>query len=248
MIASALAASTPRRETWNSWRRQEPTLDHACFYDLRCELHDRSTPFDRRDNLLASLIRVGRTDPNARLAVVVLLLPGLRRAVSRYGRFLDTEDRWATILAALWEKAGRYDADRRPHHVASNLIWDATGVLLQASHREETHVKCNTLLSDELEAPHVASATEEAEILQSAIAAGALTPTDATLIDATRLRGVDLRSAALLLGLSYEAAKKRRRRAEVAWAEWLGDQNRQGTSPLPAGPVTQSRTANNAAA
>ena len=44
-----------------------------------------------------------------------------------------------------------------------------------------------------------------------------LTQVDAALIRATRVAGLTLTDAARLLGLSYEAAKKRRQRAEAAW-------------------------------
>jgi hypothetical protein len=47
---------------------------------------------------------------------------------------------------------------------------------------------------------------------------GRLSPVDAALIQSTRLGGLSLAGAAELLGLSYEAAKKRRQRAEAVWA------------------------------
>jgi hypothetical protein len=56
--------------------------------------------------------------------------------------------------------------------------------------------------------------------MADAVAAGTMTPLDAALIRATRLDGVGLATTARLLGLSYAAASKRRRRAEMAWAAW----------------------------
>jgi hypothetical protein len=50
--------------------------------------------------------------------------------------------------------------------------------------------------------------------------AGVLNHEDITLIDATRRGGLNLTDAARLLGLGYEAAKKRRQRAEAGWAAW----------------------------
>jgi hypothetical protein len=60
----------------------------------------------------------------------------------------------------------------------------------------------------------------------SAVTAGVLGTFDATLIEATRLNGLSLVDAAMLLGVSYEAAKKRRRRAEAAWVAWWGPDQR----------------------
>lgn len=57
-------------------------------------------------------------------------------------------------------------------------------------------------------------------VLADTTAGGVLAPVDAVLIKATRLNGIRLGDAALLLGLSYEAAKKRRQRAEATWVEW----------------------------
>jgi hypothetical protein len=62
----------------------------------------------------------------------------------------------------------------------------------------------------------------DVDVLALAVEAGVLCAEDAVLIRATRLDGVRLCDAARLCGLSYQAAKKRRRRAEVAWATWWG--------------------------
>lgn len=116
--------------------------------------------------------------------------------------------------------------DRQPHRVASNLVWDATAVLLAASRREELHVEHSTVLDENLADETYVDNQTTGDVLQPAVEAGVITPIDATLIDATRLRGVDLHASAQLLGISYEAAKKRRRRAEAAWAQWWDPRDR----------------------
>jgi hypothetical protein len=62
--------------------------------------------------------------------------------------------------------------------------------------------------------------------VSGAVTAGVLGAFDAALIEATRLNGLSLADAARLLGVSYEAAKKRRRRAEVAWLAWWSPDQR----------------------
>jgi len=53
-----------------------------------------------------------------------------------------------------------------------------------------------------------------------------LTRIDARLIFDTRVVGTPLGEAGRRMGLSYEAAKKRRQRAEARWvAWWLPDQS-----------------------
>jgi hypothetical protein len=59
-----------------------------------------------------------------------------------------------------------------------------------------------------------------------------LTERDVALIRATRIHGLPLRDTALLLGMSYQQASKRRQRAEAEWASWRGiplDWHRRGT-------------------
>ena len=57
-------------------------------------------------------------------------------------------------------------------------------------------------------------------LLASAVHAGVLTDHEARLIFDTRIAGHTLTEADRQLGLRYEAAKKRRRRAETRWAGW----------------------------
>ena len=63
----------------------------------------------------------------------------------------------------------------------------------------------------------------------TAVDAGVLAEHEARLILDTRVDGRTLPEVADELGLSYEAAKKRRRRAEARWAAWwLQDMGRVG--------------------
>jgi hypothetical protein len=63
----------------------------------------------------------------------------------------------------------------------------------------------------------------------TAVDAAVLTHQDAHLILDTRVAGGSLQQAAQRHGLGYEAAKKRRQRAEASWvAWWLTDAARTG--------------------
>jgi hypothetical protein len=69
----------------------------------------------------------------------------------------------------------------------------------------------------------------EIRLLDSAVAAGVLTPTNAWLVQATRHSGaISLRTAAQRLNISYNAAKLRRRSTERRYEAWRGDVDRAG--------------------
>jgi DNA-directed RNA polymerase specialized sigma24 family protein len=74
------------------------------------------------------------------------------------------------------------------------------------------------------EEPVAGTSTSEPTTDRDQLALGArLSALDAALIQSTRLGGLSLADAAELLGLSYEAAKKRRQRAEAVWAHEHAD-------------------------
>jgi DNA-directed RNA polymerase specialized sigma24 family protein len=65
--------------------------------------------------------------------------------------------------------------------------------------------------------------------MAAAVDAGVLAEHEARLILDTRVDGRTVPEVADELGLSYEAARKRRRRAEARWAAWwLQDMGRGG--------------------
>lgn len=103
--------------------------------------------------------------------------------------------------------------------VAANLLWDSTNRLVRAVRRERAwrnHIDLGGC------AEHSSGWNTQGVpgVLADTDAGGVLAPIDAVLIEATRLNGISLADAAVLLGISYEAAKKRRQRAEATWVGW----------------------------
>lgn len=215
----ALEQFEPEVGRWVRWQDIEPTLRGRCFSDVRSELMARRTPWDRKDDLLGALVRVGQVEEEARVAVIVCLLPGVRAAGRRFGGALGFDDAYGELVAALWARVGTYDVERRPHRVAANLLWDAVHVLGRAV-RDERRWRRMAVTFDGFDVVAPAGQAKEPDPMAEAVAGGEIGQLDATLIRATRLDGADLATVAPLLGLSYEAAKKRRRRAEVAWVRW----------------------------
>lgn len=190
------------------------------FERLRRDLLDGTVPPERKDSLLGALVRAGRVDPDAWLAVIVCLVPGLRRAGRRFGHALGGDEAAAILVGAVWERLRTYDLARRPQRVAANLVWDAIAALVRAS-RQQRRWDGTTRPLGRAENHRVDEPELSAEaIFAMAVDAGVLTPRDVVLIDATRRGGMPMSDAARVLGIGYEAAKKRRQRAEAGWAGW----------------------------
>jgi DNA-directed RNA polymerase specialized sigma24 family protein len=233
----------PRGGAWRQWQGTEPTLQGHDFVSLRALLLDRTCSPERKDDLLGALVRIGQTPgparTEARFALLACLLPGLRRIASSCRDALGDDEVWAELGLAAWLLLDRYDLDRRPHRIAANILWDTRAQVLKAVRRErhwERTVELDDSRCVHLTKPEPMSSSQG---LIEAVAIGLLSRPDATLIEATRLNGLQLDEVAVLLGISYEAAKKRRRRAEVAWASWWAPE-RQTLNALPGQATTMA--------
>lgn len=221
MILRQLDSYEPPVTCWSDWRRCQPMLARYDFAGLRQALLDRATEPAHKDALLAALLWIGQrgADRHATTAVVVCMLPGLRGLARRHRDLLGPDDVSAEVLAGAWAQASTYNIARRPRRVAANLLWDTTAHVVRIV-RSERAWRDHAALDDQLDVPAVHDGDVGPPVLADAVTAGVLTQLDATLVEATRLHGVELADAARLTGMSYEAAKKRRRRAEVAWLCW----------------------------
>jgi hypothetical protein len=144
------------------------------------------------------------------------MLPGARRLARRCGRWLGWHDAIAEVLVGLVTAVHRFDLVRHEDRIASRLLAAARGQVTRHADRERAWCSRTT---DKLDPDTFAgsAAVTRAPAFATAVRAGQLTALDAALIEATRVNGLTLRDAATLLGLNYEAAKKRRRRAEASW-------------------------------
>jgi hypothetical protein len=216
-LETALERAAPSRSQWHAWSRGDPALAGLTYQDVRREL--RTGDQDRKDRLLGALVRVTRTDPDAFAVVAACLLPALRRRVRLLGPSLDRDDALAVMVEGLYEAVARADATFNAF-VATRLLSVPTSRLRRAVSRERAW--------DRISRPEYHGPTADAAVigpsahtmLAGAVAAGVLSPADAQLIVDTRIAGHPLRAAVRRLGLPYEAAKKRRQRAEVRWATW----------------------------
>ena len=183
--------------------------------ELRAELL-RESDLDKRDRVLRRLLASAQAHEDAALVLLFCLLPGLAALARRFTSWLDPDDVWDELLTGLLARIRTFDLHRRPRRIAANLLLDTLASTCRWA-RGEASAKQADSVGLHLARPD--PATDFAP-LDEALDRGVLRELDAALIGATRLGGMSLADVAVLLGLGYEAAKKRRRRAELAFANW----------------------------
>lgn len=219
----ALERITPTRARWDAWTQREPALVDLAYHDLRSELRAASQP--RQDELLDALVRLVQADARAFGVLATCLLPGLRRRIVRHAPSLDRQEALAVMVGALYEAVVSYDTAQHHPYVAENLLALPTRRLRRAvaAHRTWTgHAQHNAEVAPHERGPELSPGA----LLASAVDARVLTEQEARLIFDTRIAGRTLPEVARRIGLRYEAAKKRRQRAEAAWVAWWAPEAR----------------------
>jgi DNA-directed RNA polymerase specialized sigma24 family protein len=219
LASPALAAA------WACWR-QEPPL--AGFADPLAAIRFLRAPGsrERKDRILLALLTLARDEPLAGRVVLAALLPGLKAVAGRL--LIDASEReelWSLLLAHAWELIRRYPLERRPRHVAANVLLDArkrTVRELRLARRERA--RAHEAFDRPLLPPRPLSGSAD-ELLELAVRHGVVGRSDAELIARTRLGGEPLVDVAAELSVRYEAARKRRSRAERALTSWLDDRD-----------------------
>jgi DNA-directed RNA polymerase specialized sigma24 family protein len=164
-------------------------------------------------------------DADARV-LAACMLPALRHRVAQHAPSLDRQDAVAIIAAGLYEAAVRYDVEAHPRFIAEKLLTLPTRRLRRAV---ALHRRWNAHARHAVDGVSTGPELLPRVLLAEAVYAGVLAKHEARLILNTRVDGRTLPEVADELGLSYEAAKKRRRRAEARWAAWwLQDMGRVG--------------------
>jgi hypothetical protein len=212
-----LERTTPACAQWVAWSQQTPSLAALAYDDVRSQLRTASQP--RKDELLGALVRLVQADRGAFGVLAACLLPGLRHRIAQHAPSLDREEALALMVDALYEAVASYDAAQHHQFIAAGLLALPTRRLRRAvvAHRAWSgHAQHG---GDG--APDVAASDlSPRALLGSAVEARVLTEHDARLIFETRIAGRSLPEVARQLGLRYEAAKKRRQRAEARWVAW----------------------------
>lgn len=216
--------ATRLNQRLNVWSAGEPALAPVQTARVLVEYLQRpGADYDVKDAILAALLRRARCERLASRVVLQALLPGLKRLAGFLIRAPEERDEvWSTLLAACWERICTYPLQRRPQRIAANLLADTRKALL----RERTHALAlaerEQLWGDVPIPPLRLVAVDLERPLRRAVAAGAITDSEAELIAATRIDGADLRAVAKRDAVPYHTVNVRRLRAERRLAFFLG--------------------------
>jgi hypothetical protein len=208
------------RRRFAGWVRREPALVGLDPTRVVAVVHDRvGTDHARKDELLASLVRLARVDPEAGTLLVVCLLPGIKARLRAHGRGLDPEDAASMMVEAVWRRIARYPLDRRPAKIAANLLSDALADFIAGRDRQRAWDE-HTESYDAALGLAVGQGESVETLWQEAERAGVVSADEVSLIDVTRLVGVPVPTVAWHLDISAAAAHKRRQRAEARLRVW----------------------------
>lgn len=194
-------------------------------------MHSKGEDETAKDGIIRAVLhrRSGGDDPRWQTILLLTFWPGLESILwQNRSRNPDLLDRWQDVVCAFMAAASRLDVEKRADRLASKLFNDTVHRLRDMyRYREKATVDNTAVDPDQL--PGLAGtaecrslelvdiADEHAALsdhLSHLIRAGSLSEPDLRLILDTRVNGRSLSDAAKAEGLTYEAAKKRRQRAE----------------------------------
>lgn len=190
--------------------------------ELRARLLHPSARYATRDAALEILIGRARAERGAWIVGLAgVLLPGLRRATTPLVAACPSKeaDLQAEMLAGLLVAVELCGPGRaRPAAFLCGRAFDAAKRLLRAELAERARPA-----HDPVSAEPPKPFGHPDFVLARALSDGAICADDAELIGATRLGEMSLADAAALWGLTYQAAERRRHRAETALVAWIHD-------------------------
>ncbi len=174
-----------------------------------------------KDDCLLAIVRhvQSTVNPDAGLCLLTYLLaPGLqailRDLVVRGNPLMEA---WSDLWWAFFQTAMSYPVVRRTSKVAANLLLDTRHRVVKARRDEASLQRQFETLErqdsgDEPETRH--PAWDRARTLIDKEDTAGLKDADLTILLGSRVYGLDLKEIAERLGISYEAARKRRQRIE----------------------------------
>jgi DNA-directed RNA polymerase specialized sigma24 family protein len=210
---------------YRRWAATEPVLAAFAGPERLLEFlwNEEASP-EAQDRALAALLRLARREPLAARFILQALLPGLKKRAGellrpRPGResersALERDELWQVLFVSVLERIQTFPLERRPRKIASNLLWDTVHVTY--AELKKARGSLEEIPRDEpLEAAEPAEVPADIEaVLQKAVRAGAVSAAEAELIAETEIEGVTLEEVAKRLGITYNAVKVRRQKAE----------------------------------
>jgi DNA-directed RNA polymerase specialized sigma24 family protein len=176
-----------------------------------------------KDAVLLALLRLARREELASQVVLRAMLPGLKALARRLLKrgpngeepVLDREAVWELLFLEMLGRIKTYPLERRPGKVAANLLGDVKHAAYAKLDRARTELEElpeeEPLKPDTILRPRPGVDVEEP--MRRAVAARAITATDAELLLLIGVDGLGLRESAERLGLPYNLARIRVQRA-----------------------------------
>ncbi|WP_143765491.1 RNA polymerase sigma factor [Catenulispora acidiphila] len=190
--------------------------------ELRKTLLAKSTPLTVRDEVWGELVRRSRSMAGAWTVVAVAMaMPALKTIAASFARSFDgaVADLDGEIVTAFLAHLATIDITRPA--ILPRLRWAAFRAAERTVASEIDFVRHAS--THRSEPPRMPFGHEDL-VLARAEREGVLTAADADLIGMTRLEGVALVEAAEMLGVTANAVKIRRQRAEARLVAWLRGQ------------------------
>ena len=223
-------------------QRTEPFLRRfATWADVVAFMRKGTSRDPLKDEILRPIFRAHGQDRDHRWRTILLVIfwPALRAIHYRKRAWDDDCDaRWSNVTWAFLKVICRIDVARRPDRLVQKVVNDTIHVLYEG-YRQEWDRSSREIATDPDELEKLAGAVEgidfdamdarevreaEVERLRSHMKAGRISEADFHLIVGTRLYGKLVREYAAEAGISFQAAKKRRQRAEAAIRRYEGQQ------------------------
>lgn len=176
---------------------------------------------DMRDEVVAYLcLKAADRDERAALLILWLHLPGLWAAIDDLnpGREMDPEDFDAELLTGFWQAAR---GAQRAGGISARLVIRAYWTAWEALQGSKQHLARHEDVPIE---PRCVDVGEASDAIWDAQEAGVITNTEAWLVDVVRLVGVSDEEIANEFGMTRNAVKKRRLRAEGRLTAWIRDE------------------------
>jgi DNA-directed RNA polymerase specialized sigma24 family protein len=221
-----LLAHSPRfLARFQAWRAGESALTRFADPDAVVRFLHGPGSRSQKDSVLCALLAWAKEDPLGGHIVLEALRPGFMNLSVRLSRGArEREELRAMLSAALWEGIRTYPLARRPRRVAANLLLDTMHRTLVELGRESAWRGSSAFTDMAVqERPGAGDVDGDVEaLLGEAVHAQVLTAEEAELILCTRIDGAELSALADALGVSYNAVRVRRQRAERRLLIFLG--------------------------
>jgi len=215
-------------------QRTQPFLRRfATWADVVAFMRKGTSRDPLKDEILRPIFQAHGEDRNHRWRTILLVIfwPALEAIHYRRRTWdRDCDARWSNVTWAFLKVVCRIDVAKRPDRLVQKVVNDTIHVL-HDGYRRQWDRSNREVATDPDELEKLAGGTEgidfdamdapearEAEVrrLRSHMEAGRISEADFHLIVGTRVYGRLVREYAGEAGISFEAAKKRRQRAEAA--------------------------------